>query len=372
MKKLTVLLLTLFSFFSCKNEQNNLKDGLYAEIETNKGNIIVQLEFQKTPITVANFVTLAEGKNTFVSNNCKAKPFYNGLTFHRVIPNFMIQGGDPDGNGSGGTGYTFKDEFTDMKFDSGGVLAMANSGPATNSSQFFITHVETPWLDGKHTVFGHVVENGMEVVNKIAQDDVIKSIKIIRKGDAAKKFDAVKVFNDYFSKEAENQKKQALIDAENKKVNDAKAKVAQEKKIAEFASLKNTAIKTPSGLKYKIIQKGSGKKPENGATVFVHYAGFLENGQLFDSSIENVAKEFGKFDQRRADAHQYIPLQCKAGNYPFIPGFNEGLGKLNFGDKAILFIPSNLAYGEAGAGNAVPPNANIIFEVELLEQMPKQ
>jgi cyclophilin family peptidyl-prolyl cis-trans isomerase len=372
MKKLSILLLLIATLFSCKEDHKNLKDGLYAEIETNKGKILLQLEFEKTPITVANFVSLAEGKNTFVNENYKSRPFYDGLKFHRVIPNFMIQGGDPDGNGSGGTGYSFKDEFTDLKFDKGGILAMANSGPATNSSQFFITHLETPWLDGKHTIFGHVVENGMEVVNKIEQDDAILSIKIIRKGDAAKKFDAAKIFSNYFSTQAEDQKKQALLAAENQKLNEAKYKGVQDAKVTEFKALKATATKSSTGLKYKILVKGSGKKPANGTTVYVHYSGFLENGKLFDSSIESVSKEFGKFDQSRADAKQYVPLQCVAGSYQFIPGFNEGVAKMNFGDKMIMFIPSNLGYGEAGAGETIPPNANIVFEVELLESMPKQ
>lgn len=371
MKKLSILLLLAISIFSCKNEQKNLKDGLYAEIKTTKGNILLQLDCAKAPITVANFVTLVEGKNTFVDEKHKGKPFYDGLLFHRVIPNFMCQGGDPNADGSGGAGYNFKDEFTDLKFDNGGILAMANSGPGTNSSQFFITDSATPWLEGKHTIFGHVVDYKMDIITKIAQNDVINSIKIIRKGDEAKKFDAVKIFSDYFAGQADDLKKQALIDAENKKNFDANFKATLDKKVAELALIKKNATKSSTGLQYKLVKKGAGKKPVNGATVYVHYAGFLENGTLFDSSIESIAKQFGKFDQTRSDAHQYIPLQCVAGKYQFIPGFNEGVSKMNFGDKIVLFIPSNLAYGEAGAGADIPPNANIIFEVELLENMPQ-
>ncbi len=371
-KKLSILALIAVTLFSCKDKYENLKDGLYAEIKTNKGTMLLQLEMEKAPITVANFVSLVEGKNSFVNETYKNKPFYDGLKFHRVVPNFMIQGGDPDGNGSGGAGYNFKDEFSDLKFDSAGILAMANSGPATNSSQFFITHIATPFLDGKHTVFGHVLEKGMDVVNKITQDDQIIRIKIIRKGIAAKKFDAVKIFSDYFSHKEEDQKKQALIDAEKAKLDLANASQVQKDKVTELNSLKTTSTKLPSGLQMKVVKNGTGKKPLNGSTVFVHYAGFLENGTLFDSSIESVAKAFGKFDPNRAAAKQYIPLQCVAGNYQFIPGFNEGLSKMNIGDKVVLFIPTNLAYGEAGAGNAVPPNANIIFEVELLDKMPQQ
>jgi cyclophilin family peptidyl-prolyl cis-trans isomerase len=369
MKKISILLFLITILISC-DKHKDLKDGLYAEINTNKGTILLQLELDKAPVTVANFVSLVEGKNNFVTNEAlKGKPFYDGLNFHRVIADFMIQGGDPDGNGSGGAGYNFKDEFTDLKFDNPGILAMANSGPTTNSSQFFITHLATPWLDGKHTVFGHVIDKGMEVVNKIQQGDVIKNIKIIRKGDAAKKFDAVKIFSDYFSNKAENDSKQALIDAENLKANAAKYQAVEMANVAEFAKFKSESTKLASGLQMKFLLKGNGKKPENGSNVFVHYAGFLENGKLFDSSIEDVARKFGKFDQNRADAKQYSPLPCTAGSYQFIPGFNEGLSKMNIGDKVILFIPSNLAYGEAGAGDAIPPNANIIFQVELLDKI---
>ncbi|SHG65590.1 peptidylprolyl isomerase [Flavobacterium fluvii] len=360
MKKSILLLFILAALLqSCKKEEkNNLPDGLYAQIETNKGNIIVQLDYEKTPVTVANFVTLAEGKNEFITDeNLKNKPFYDGLKFHRVIANFMIQAGDPLGTGSGDTGYKFKDEITDMRFDKGGVLAMANNGPTTNSSQFFITHLETPWLDGKHTIFGHVVENGMETVNKIVQDDNIKTITIIRNGEAAKKFDAVKTFRDYFAQEAENQKKY---------------KIVAEQKVASLAALKAQAIKAPSGLEYVITKKAGGKKPANGANIYIHYSGFLENGTLFDSSVEEVVKAFGKYDQNKAAQNGYQPIPFQAGQKEgLIPGFIEGIEKLSFGDKATLFIPSKLGYGEAGAGTVIPPNANIIFEIELLENLPQ-
>lgn len=371
-KKIFLLLILTAIFSSCNDKHSKLPDGLYADIETNKGNIIVALDYEKAPITVANFISLAEGKNTFVSDQFKGKPFYNGLKFHRVIKDFMIQGGDPLGDGSGDTGYKFRDEISDLQFDKGGILAMANSGPGTNSSQFFITHVPTPWLEGKHTIFGHVVENGMDVVNKIEQDDVIKKISIIQKGIKAKKFDAVKTFTDFFTHEAENLKKQAIIDAENKKIYDGKYKIVKEQKVAYFENIKKTALKSGSGLKYKIISKGKGKKPTLGATIFIHYSGFLENGELFDSSVADVASAFGKFDPQRAQARQYVPIPFEAGKKDgMIPGFIEGISKMSFGDKAILFIPSNLAYGAQGAGGVIPPNANIIFEVELLENMPQ-
>jgi peptidylprolyl isomerase len=354
-KSILLLLLAVSSFYSCKDEHSNLPDGLYADIETNKGHIIVELDYKKAPVTVANFVTLAEGKNEFVTKEyLKGKPFYNGLKFHRVIEDFMIQTGDPEGTGSGDTGYKFKDEFTDLKFDKGGVLAMANNGPGTNSSQFFITHVETPWLNGKHTIFGHVVEKGQEVVNQVKQDDTIVSVTIIRNGEAAKKFDAVKVFHDYFSDIAKEKSKFAGV---------------QKEKIDYYAAQKAKATKTSTGLEYVITEKGAGKKPAIGTQLYIHYAGFLEDGTLFDTSIEDVAKTFGKFDPARAEAKAYSPIPFQAGKKDgMIPGFIEGIEKLSFGDKAVLFIPSHLAYGAAGAGGVIPPNANIIFEVQLLEK----
>lgn len=358
-KNILLLLLAVTTFYSCKDKHSNLPDGLYAEIETNKGSIIVELDYKKAPVTVANFVTLAEGKNEFITNeNLKNRPFFDGLKFHRVIEDFMIQTGDPLGTGSGDAGYKFKDEISDLRFDKAGVLAMANNGPGTNSSQFFITHLETPWLDGKHTIFGHVVENGQEIVNKILQGDNIVSISIIRNGEAAKKFDAVKVFHDYFSEIAKEKGKYAGV---------------QKEKVAYYASLKPKITKTNSGLEYVITQKGAGKKPVKGAQLFIHYAGFLEDGTLFDSSLENVNKAFGKLDIARAEANGYQPIPFQAGQKDgMIPGFIEGIEKLSFGDKAVLFIPAHLAYGETGAGGVIPPNANIIFEVELLEKAPQQ
>ena len=358
----------------------NTKEGIFAELETAKGKILIKLEYQKTPITVANFVALAEGTNTQVAEKYKGKKFFDGLKFHRVIKDFMIQGGDPDGTGQGGPGYAFKDEFTDAKFDKAGILAMANSGPKTNGSQFFITHKETAWLSGKHTIFGYVV-TGQDIVNAIAQDDVITKVTIIRKGADAKKFDAAKVFSDYFAGKAEDDKKQAELDAEVKKKQaeldavkkaeySAKFGSVMASKVAALNVLKQTATKTASGLQYVITEKGAGKKPENGTAVAINYAGYLEDGSLFDSCKENVAKEYGKFDQNRANANGYQPMQAKAGEYQFIPGFVEGLNALSFGDKATIFIPSNLGYGERGAGTVIPPNANIIFEVELLEAAP--
>ncbi|MNK06509.1 putative peptidyl-prolyl cis-trans isomerase [compost metagenome] len=369
MKPMTSLFLSLVAlFFSCNNTtttpppSDKLGDGLYAEIETNKGKIVLQLEYQKTPLTVANFVSLAEGKNEMVSAEYKGKPFYDGLKWHRVIKNFMIQGGDPKGDGSGGPGYKFADEITDLKHDKPGILSMANAGKGTNGSQFFITHVPTPHLDGLHTVFGHTVQ-GMDVVNSIEQDDQIKSIKIVRIGKDAKKFNAEKVFKEYYEKAAAEQKKQA----------EALAKTKADK-VAYFGDLKSKATKTASGLQYFVVKKGTGKKPANGAQVFLEYSGFLDNGSalLFDSSDAAVAKAFGNYIPQKDAAQAYKPIPFTAGTKTgMIAGFIEAIDLLSFGDKIVVFIPSHLGYGEKGYPRAsIPGNADLIFELEMMETMP--
>ena len=313
------------------NTNNINKEGMYAKIKTNKGDIMLELEFEKTPLTVANFVGLAEGK---IKNNKKeiGEPYYDGLKFHRVIADFMIQGGCPDGNGMGGPGYQFPDEIhPDLKHSGPGILSMANAGPGTNGSQFFITHKETPWLDGKHTVFGKVTE-GQDVVDAIAQDDKIIEIDIIRKGEKAKKFDSKAIFD----KELEKLEKQAA----------EKAKKAKE----AIDELKKGAKVTSSGLAYKIIKKGTGAKAEAGKTVSVHYTGKLSNGTKFDSSY---------------DRNQ--PIEFELGRGRVIKGWDEGISLLNVGSKATFIIPPDLAYGARGAGGVIPPNATLIFDVELVE-----
>ncbi len=308
-----------------------MDNGLYAKLNTSKGEILVQLEFEKTPGTVGNFVALAEGN---LENNSKAQgtPYYDGLKFHRVIPNFMIQGGCPLGTGTGNPGYSFDDEFhPGLTHDKPGVLSMANSGPGTNGSQFFITHVETPWLDNKHTVFGHVVK-GQEVVDAIQQGDTIDSVEIIRKGDAAEKFNAVEAFRTFEGARAERE---------------AKATKEQEKILNDVSA---GFKKTDSGLRYQIIQEGNGKKANKGDQISVHYKGQLIDGTVFDSSYKRNQ-----------------PLDFTVGIGQVIAGWDEGLQLLKVGDKARLVIPSNLAYGSQGAGGVIPPDAPLIFDVELMD-----
>ncbi|MGO4818129.1 peptidylprolyl isomerase [Flavobacterium sp. W22_SRS_FP1] len=308
-----------------------MENGIYAKFNTAKGAILVKLEHELTPGTVGNFVALAEGN---MENKVKPQgtKFYDGLKFHRVIPDFMVQGGCPQGTGTGDPGYKFDDEFhPSLKHDRPGILAMANSGPGTNGSQFYITHVPTSWLDGKHTVFGHVVE-GQDVVDAIGQGDVLETLEILRVGDEAKNWNAIEAFITF--KGARNKRDAALK---------ADAEAAMEKLAAGFE-------KTESGLRYQFIQKGEGKQAQAGKTVSVHYEGSLENGKVFDSSYPRKK-----------------PIEFKLGQGQVIEGWDEGIQLLRVGDKARFVIPSDLGYGSRGAGGAIPPNATLIFDVELMD-----
>jgi FKBP-type peptidyl-prolyl cis-trans isomerase len=308
-----------------------MENGIYAKFNTAKGAILVKLTHNLTPGTVGNFVGLAEGQ---LENSARpmGKPYYDGLKFHRVIPDFMIQGGCPQGQGTGGPGYNFDDEFhPSLKHDKPGVLSMANAGPGTNGSQFFITHVPTNWLDGKHTVFGHVIE-GQDVVDAVAGDDALESIEIIRVGDEAKNWNAIEAFRTFEGSRAK--------------------RIAEQKKMAEEALEKLAAgfQKTESGLRYQIIQKGNGTAAEKGKKVSVHYQGALENGQVFDSSYKRKQ-----------------PIEFQLGVGQVIEGWDEGIALLQVGDKARFVIPSYLGYGSRGAGGVIPPDATLVFDVELMD-----
>ena len=350
-------LIILIINFSCNMSQKNNNDTIYASIETSKGIIKTQLFFNLTPVTVANFISLAEGENKEVSDQYKGKKYYNGITFHRVIPDFMIQGGDPTGTGSGSPGYNFKDEFLDeLKHDSAGILSMANAGPGTNGSQFFITHKETPWLDGAHTVFGNVVE-GQDIVDKIEQGDSIINIEIIRQGNSAKKFNAPKIFTNHF-KEEEKRKKEK-----------EKALEKLKKDVSKIHSdLKEKSTETETGLKFFINEKGDGDMVDENKVILTHYAVYFEDGNLLDTSILEVAEKFNMFDNRRAQAGGYSPIEAKVGAKDMmIQGFKEGLKLLKTGDKATLFLPYYLAYGETES-RGIPAKSNLIFEVEIVDQ----
>lgn len=355
MKKLFLSLLTAIFIIGCTSKYPDLSPGLYADIQTNKGSIIVTLTADKTPVTVANFVSLSEGTNEHVSEEFRGKDYYDGIVFHRVINDFMIQGGDPTSTGSGGPGYRFEDEITDLTHNGPGILSMANAGPGTNGSQFFITHKETPWLDGKHTVFGQVIE-GQEVVDSIVQNDTIQHIEIIRKGKEAKRFDAAKVFNNYFA-ELERRK------VEEEEKNTIILLQTQDK----FESQKAKAKTTSSGLQYLITEKGNGPAVTKTNLALTHYAVYFEDGTLLETSKLEIAEELNKVNEQRklADAYKPIPADCSK-DAAMIEGFKEGLRLLSVGDRATLFLPYSLAYGEQG-NRAIPPRSNLIFEVEIVE-----
>lgn len=314
-------------------KETAMNDGLYAKITTDKGDILLQLFYDKTPLTVINFAGLATGK----VGAKKGVPFYDGLTFHRVIADFMIQGGCPLGSGTGGPGYSFPDEIvSSLRHDGPGVLSMANAGPNTNGSQFFITHVATPHLDGKHTVFGKVLE-GQGVVDAIRKGDHIKHIEIIPVGEAAQNF--------AFDQQAFD----AALDS--KKAAAAKAQQAQQAAMEKLVRERwPQAERTESGLYTVLLKEGSGSTPAPGTRVSVHYTGrLLSNDREFDSS------------RRRGE-----PIAFPVGKGEVIPGWDEALVMMKKGEQRVLIIPPDLGYGERGAGGVIPPNAWLVFDVELV------
>jgi peptidyl-prolyl cis-trans isomerase A (cyclophilin A) len=398
-----------------KDKEPKMEDGIYAEFTTTKGVIIIKLEHEKVPMTVANFVGLAEGNFT-VDSIVYDKPFYDGLLFHRVIADFMVQGGDPDGNGSGGPKHRFADEFdASLKHSGPGVLSMANSGPATNGSQFFITHKATPWLDGKHSVFGYVV-SGQDVVNAIATGDTMNTVTILRVGKVAKKWDASAVFAQVILDQTPERQKEILAalkisipehekelaelkedlakQKKEKKIAKLKAEIAEfeehfdkikakateleeslgkaekEKKQAEYGAMVAAmsqeefsdymyaevlkeypnAKRSESGLVYVIMDEGTGVKPVKGSGMSVHYRGtFRTSKEQFDASYDRgQPMDFTYLEQR------------------MIPGFEEGMGMIAKGGKAILIIPYYAAYGPQGRPGAIPPYSDLVFEIEMV------
>lgn len=297
------------------------KEGVFALIYTKAGTVALELFYKEAPLTVVNFVGLAEG----TADAAHGKPFYDGLKFHRVISrangdeqDFMIQGGDPKGNGTGGPGYSFPDEITGgLTFDRAGLLAMANAGPNTNGSQFFITIVPTPWLNGKHTIFGRVI-SGQDAVNKIRQNELIQKIEIVRQGNDAEKFSATQKDFD------------ALL---------AEANVI-EKKFPNFQKNKN-------GIYWKTTKTGSGAKIGKGKTVAVDYKGYLIGGYVFDSS---AGRE---------------PLSFVTAAGQMISGFDEMVQDMQVNESRTMVIPPELAYGERGYPGVIPENAYIAFDVTV-------
>ncbi|MGS2726312.1 peptidylprolyl isomerase [Psychroserpens sp. BH13MA-6] len=399
-KTLQILMLCLLvGLTSCKEEYPDLEDGLYAEIVTSKDTMLAKLFYDKVPLTVANFVALAEGNHPMVSEQYKGKPFFDSLTFHRVMDKFMIQGGDPSANGTGSPGYRFTADFDpDLKHDKAGILSMANSGGFnTNGSQFFITEVPYPSLNAYddqgnlkpcdqprvscHSVFGELIKgidvqdaiSNVEVeprTNKPIEDVYILKVNILRKGSDAKSFNAPKIFEEELPKvEAEIKQIQ-----EDKRIKAEQERKEREEKIAAASAKKKPVLddytskttELPSGLKKFVITKGTGPQPKQGDSVKVYYEGYFLDGRLFDSDRVEIAKEYGMFNQRRMDANAYGPTKMHVHpDARMIAGFKEAIASLSVGDKAFFYLPSHLAYGQRG-NRGIPPNTDLTFIVELV------
>jgi peptidylprolyl isomerase len=377
---LAILSLILMSASCEEDKYPELTDGIYAEINTTKGTMLAELYYKDAPLTVANFVALAEGNQEKLTDSLKGKPFYDGLIFHRVIKDFMIQGGDPSGTGGGDIGYKFNQEVNDsLKHDSKGILSMANAGPNTNGSQFFIMHKENPGLDMRYNVFGKVVE-GLTVIDSIAnvktlprdrpeQDVVMNSVKIIRKGKEAKNYDAYKTF------EMEVEKSDKQIEQERMEAERMAAERAEKSagfisaKAEEIKELEKKASQLPgSEIKVLVTEKGSGEKPVEGASVILEYSGYLTDGTLFDSSSLEVAQNFNAVNpgKQQADAYRPIPMQYTS-TMSAIPGFKDAVLSMTYGQEIVAFIPAALGYGE-NANGPIPANSDLVFELKLGEK----
>lgn len=374
------LLFVILTAASCQDKYPDLEDGMYAEIITNKGTMVLELEYQKAPITVANFVSLAEGTNTLVDSIYKGKKYYNGLSFHRIIDEFMIQGGDPTGTGSGSPGYKFNNEISDdLMHNKVGTLSMANSGPNTNGSQFFITEKETPFLDKNYNVFGYLVMgedvlhtlSGVETTkpgDKPVDPVIMNEVNIVRKGKEAKAFDAPKVFEDHFAVAEKAEKERIAKMEEEKRIMEEKSAAAATDMKTMLDDYESKAKALPSGLKMYLITKTSGESPKDGDTVKLNYEGYFTDGRLFDSNIQEVAERYGMIDERRVQANMYAPMEMPIqADAKMIAGFKEAAKLLKVGEKGYFYLPSHLAYGERGYGPVIGPNTDLIFILEMVE-----
>ncbi|WP_369996369.1 peptidylprolyl isomerase [Winogradskyella sp.] len=386
------VVLVVLANISCQEKYPDLENGLYAEIITSKGTMVAKLYHDKVPVTVANFVALAEGNHPMVEEKYKGKPFYDGLTFHRVIDNFMIQGGDPQGDGRGHPGYRFAADFSpELKHDKPGILSMANSGGInTNGSQFFIT--EAPYQRGDfydangnlkpcdqggvscHAVFGELVK-GLEVQDSISnvevvdprarnhkpvEDVLITKVNIIRKGNEAKFFDAPQVFEEEMPKvEAEFK----TVRDEAKKEAEELAREAKEDWLKKNEAMDGRRIDSPTGMAMIFTHEGNGVKPNPSQQVNINCAGYFEDGTLFWTTWKEVAEKNGKYNERQAEQYKPFPKPYNE-SAGLIAGFREAMLNMKIGDKARVFIPYYLGYGESGYG-MIPPRTNLVFDIEL-------
>ena len=377
MKKILLLLSTVVVFASCNKQYNDLGDGLFAEFDTNIGTMVVKLSYEKTPITVANFVALAEGNHPDVDSIHLGKPFYNGLIFHRVMDNFMIQGGDPEGTGRGGPGYSFPDEFDpSLMHDKAGILSMANSGPATNGSQFFITETPTPHLNNKHTVFGEVVL-GLEIQDSISNvqtgvadrpisDVIIKKLNIIRNGSEANNFDAVNVWNLELTKLVEKNKLLEEEKRKNRLENQIKGKEKAVSFLPTLERYKSKSKSSRSGLKTLYLEKGNGIKPKEGDNVLLYYELYDTEANLIDSNSKEIEESYGRYSSDKEVKGRYSPMPMTLSpDAQMITGFKEAVGMMRVGDKMFAFLPWSLGYGAQGGG-IIKPKQDLIFIITMV------
>ncbi|MCA0153497.1 peptidylprolyl isomerase [Winogradskyella vincentii] len=392
-KTLTVfVVLLVLANISCQERYPDLDDGLYAEIITSKGTMVAKLHYDKVPVTVANFVALAEGNHPLAEEQYQGKPFYDSIIFHRVMDNFMIQGGDPQGMGTGTPGYQFAADFSpELKHDKPGILSMANAGGIkTNGSQFFIT--ERPYPRGNfydengnlkpcdqprvscHSVFGELVM-GLEVQdsisnvkvagrNKPVEDVVIKTVNIIRKGNDAKFFDAPKVFEEEMPKVEANFN--AIRAEQNKKAEDL-ARQAKVDWLKQNEALDGRRIESPTGMAMIFTKESNGIKPKSTDYVNIDCAGYFEDGTLFWTTMKDVAEKNGQYNEQQDNAGQYAPFAMPYNETAtLVAGFKEAMLNMKIGDKARVFIPYYLGYGDAGRAPLIPGGTNLVFDIELV------
>ncbi|KGL63690.1 peptidylprolyl isomerase [Polaribacter sp. Hel1_85] len=382
MKSLKYLLVFAVILAACTPEKySELNEGIYAEISTKKGDILLELYADDAPMTVANFVSLVEGTNSKLLDSFKGKNFYEGIIFHRVVNNFVIQGGGFTAKGRKNPGYVFGDEFPKSedgnllyRHDDKGILSMANGGPTTNNSQFFITHRPIPHLDGKHSVFGKTIINSLQlkdlkskfkdslqlekavdslrmgVVNSIVQKDTILSIKIIKLGSKANSFNAAEVFDTQLEKLANSEKDLKKAEAEVEKARYATYLADKETFLAKMDEGK--AEKTSSGLRILKLKKTSGKKVVDNKPLSINYTLYTADGKKIQSTSDSNGKPF--------------VCQLNDEQRPMIAGFKEGVSKMREGEKVRLFIPYYLGYGEAKYG-PFPAKSDLVFEIEVLK-----
>jgi cyclophilin family peptidyl-prolyl cis-trans isomerase len=374
----TLVVLVVLANISCQEKYPDLEDGIYAEFVTNKGTMLAELYYDKVPVTVANFVALAEGNHPMTKEEYKGKPYYDSITFHRVVNNFMIQGGDPTASGMGDPGYKFPDEFhPELKHDKPGILSMANSGKNTNGSQFFIMEKEWPSLDNRHAVFGLVIK-GMDVHDSISnvkvidprarnhkpvEDVVITKLNIIRKGKDAKFFDAPKVFEEEMPKIKERQEQQR---AEARKKAEELAQKAKAEWLKKNESLDGRRIDSPTGMAMIFTHESDDIKPNSSQRVNIDCAGYFEDGTLFWTTWKDVAEKNGKYDENQDKAGRYTPFDMPYNETAsLVAGFREAMLNMKIGDKARVFIPYYLGYGDAGRAPLIPGKTNLVFDIEL-------